>query len=173
MSAGIVDRAAAHIKAQFKPGMSTTQIYQEAFKFLKKQEPGSAARYNLKRAIMELGPTGHPFERFVGELLQAQGYAVQVACLAQGFCVTHEVDVVAERNNNRLMVECKFRNQLGIKCDTKIALYVQARFEDIQKRLHTQKSDTPKFDKGWLLTNTKLTTEAVQYSRCVGLRAVS
>ncbi len=208
ISTGTADHLANHIKAVFKPGMSTTQIYQEAFKFLKKQEPGAAARYNLKRAIMDLGPTGHPFEQFVGELLRAQGYDVQVACQVQGFCVTHEVDVVAERNNTRLMVECKFHNQVVIKCDVKIALYVQARFEDIQKRLHgqefsagvkaalptasaggTPRQNTPatplsndgnryfatqdfKFDQGWLVTNTKLTSEAVQYSRCVGLHAV-
>ena len=172
VSAGTVDRATTHIKAVFKPGMNTAQIYREAFKFLKKQEPGSAARYNLKRAIMDLGPTGHPFEQFVGELLRAQGYTCQVAVQVAGLCVTHEVDVVAERNNTRLMVECKFHNQVGIKCDVKIALYVQARFEDIQKQWHAQQSGSPKFDQGWLLTNTKLTSEATQYSRCAGLHAV-
>ena len=54
----IVDK----IEAELYPGMTTKEIYNKAFKLLKSNKRPSAARYKLKRAIMELGPSGFPFE---------------------------------------------------------------------------------------------------------------
>jgi hypothetical protein len=47
---------------------------------------------------MDMGPSGHPFEHFVGELLRAQGYVIQISQIVQGACVAHEIDVVAEKD---------------------------------------------------------------------------
>ena len=84
----------AKVVQELRPGMSTAHIYRYAFSLLKEQEPIGAARYNLKKAIMDLGPTGHPFEQLVGKLFEAQGFHTEVAVLVQGACVQHEVDVV-------------------------------------------------------------------------------
>ena len=121
---------------------------------------------------MELGPTGHPFEKLVGELLRTKGFSIQVGVVVQGVCVSHEVDVVAEKENRHIMVECKFHNQLGTKSDVKIALYVQARFEDVQKAWLKDKNHIQKFHEAWLVTNTKLTSDAIRYAQCVGLRSI-
>jgi Holliday junction resolvase-like predicted endonuclease len=120
-----------------------------------------------------MGPTGHPFEKLVGEILKTQGYNVKVAEMVKGHCVTHEVDVVAEKPGRRLMVECKFHNGAGVKSDVKIVLYVWARFEDIRRAWQALDGQEKYFNQAWLATNTKLTSDAIQYAECMGLHAVS
>jgi hypothetical protein len=87
-------------------------------------------------------------------------------------CVTHEVDVTAQKDNRHIMVECKFHNQPGVKSDVKVALYVQARFEDVAKKWQQEPSHGQRFHEAWLVTNTKLTTDAIRYASCVGMTAI-
>ena len=152
--------------------MTTTEIYQHAFDMLRADKPHVAARYSLKRAMMELGPSGHPFEKFIGEILANEGYKTEVNKIVQGICVAHEVDVVAEKGDRRMMIELKYHNTLGLKTDIKIALYIQARFEDIDKQWQKQPEHGIKLHEAWLMTNTKLTSDAIAYARCVGMKAI-
>lgn len=161
-----------HIKDELRDGMTTSEIYRHAFSLLKEYDAPLAARYSLKEAIMDLGPAGYLFEKFVGELLKHKGFAVEVGRPVGGFCVTHEVDIVGEKAGQHIMVECKFHNSPGVKSDVKVVLYVQARFEDIRKRWEAQPAHEQKFHEAWLVTNTKLTYDAVRYSVCVGLKAI-
>lgn len=171
-SSAIIEDIVAHIRQEFTSGAKTQDIYRRAFSLLRKHERPAAARYSLKRAIMELGPTGHPFENLVGELLKLQGFSVEVATIVQGMCVSHEVDVVAERQGRLLMVESKFHNAQGLKSDVKVALYVQARFEDIHKRWQKEPHASREFHEVWLVTNTKLTSDAIAYASCMKMKAI-
>ena len=168
----LIKEVVDHIRGELKDGMKTTDIYRHAFSFLRKRHSLSAARYNLKRAIMELGPSGHPFEKLVGEILKTQGFSVEVGKTQKGFCVFHEIDVVAQKDNRRVMVECKFHNQPGIKSDIKVALYVQARFEDIERQWEKSLEQNQKFNEVWLVTNTKLTSDAIKYANCVKMKVI-
>jgi len=58
------------VRHRLKNGMTTKEIYQMAFKILKNKSRVNASRYKLKRAIMELGPSGFPFENFIGTILK-------------------------------------------------------------------------------------------------------
>jgi len=160
------------IKQELRDGMTTKQIYRRAFSLIKKDKP-VAIRYSLRQAVMELGPTGFPFEKFLGEVLKTQGFEVKVGVILYGYCVTHEVDVLASRNDKHIFVEAKFHNRLGVKTDLKVALYVKARFDDL-KAVHKRKEDGSKMiiHEGWLVTNTKLTSKARQYGRCSGLNVI-
>lgn len=168
----IINEIINHIRNEIKDGMKTSDIYRRAFSLLRKQDRLVAGRYALKRAIMELGPSGHPFEKLVAELLRVRGFSVEVGRIVQGICVSHEIDVVAEKDDRHIMIECKFHNQPGIKSDVKVALYVQARFEDVQKQWQKQPNHGRKFHEAWLVTNTKLTSDAIQYASCVGMKAI-
>jgi Holliday junction resolvase-like predicted endonuclease len=168
----IVDKIVADIQNILVDGVKTSDIYSRAFSLLREQDNSLASRYSLKQAIMELGPSGHPFEKYVGELLKAQGFTIDVGVIVQGSCVTHEIDVVAQKEDRHIMVECKFHNQPGIKSDVKIALYVQARFEDVQKQWENQPDHSNKFHEVWLVTNTKLTSDAIKYATCTGMKAI-
>jgi len=120
------------IRNKLFEGISTKQIYKIAFNMLKENSKHIASKYHLKRAIMELGPSGYPFEHFIGEIFSYQGFSVKVGIIVKGQCVQHEIDVIAEKGNQLLMVECKYHNQQGIFCDVKIPLYINSRFIDVQ-----------------------------------------
>lgn len=167
-----IEKIVAHIRSELKPGMHTGQIYRHAFSLLRTSERPAAGRYALKRAIMELGPTGRPFEKLIGKLLGLDGFAVTVAQTVSGLCVRHEIDVIGEKDNRHIMVECKFHNQPGTKSDVKVALYIQARFEDVAKAWRKNPGHDQKVHEPWLVTNTKLTSDAIQYAACVGMKAI-
>lgn len=167
-----IDEIVTRIESELKEGMKTSDIYRRAFSLLRKKDRPIAARYSLKNALMELGPTGRPFERFVGELMKSEGFIVEVAKIVPGVCVKHEVDVVGTKGDRHVMVECKFHNQPGLRSDVKISLYIQARFEDVERQWKKQPQHGEKFHEVWLVTNTKLTSDATDYAKCVGMTAI-
>lgn len=153
-------------------GMHTKQIYQLAFKLLKQGSVPYAARYKLKSAIMELGPSGFPFERYVSELMKYRGYRVRVGEIARGKCVSHEIDVIAEKDQHFIMIECKFHNISGISCDVKVPLYIRSRFDDVAAVWKTLEGHDQMQHEAWVFTNTKFTSDALQYGTCAGLKLV-
>lgn len=150
---------------------TTSQIYSFAKKELKKINRPLAARYTLKRALFAFGPSGYPFEHFVAQLLKALDYTVHLNQFVQGYCVMHEIDVLAQKEKACFLVECKFHNQPGIKADIKIPLYIQARFLDIKKQGNPCKN-TKKIIP-WLVTNTQITSDAMAYGHCVDMMLTS
>ncbi len=168
-----VEMVVEHIIPELKNGMTTTQIYKHAFSLLKETKYPVAIRYSLRKAVMELGPSGFPFEKFVAEVFRRKGYKAENGIIVPGFCVSHEVDILMEKGDQHIFVECKFHNQQGIKTDVKVALYVHARFLDLQKA-HSVKEhmSDPIIHEGWLVTNTKLTSDAIKYSNCSGLTII-
>ena len=165
----IIKEIVAHIEKDLHDGISTRDIYAHAFELLKNYSRPVAAQYSLKRAIMELGPSGFPFEKFIAEILKAEGYHTQVGVMVPGACVVHEVDVIAEKSGERILVEAKYHNSPDIKSDVKVALYVHARFQDIQKRIDQSAAGIGFFTQAWLITNTAFTSQAIQYGMCAGL----
>ncbi len=159
-----------------KDGMKTSEIYRYAFSLLKKETYPAAIRYSLRRALFELGPSGFPFEKFVSEIFRQNGYDVQTGVILQGACVSHEVDIVAKKDTTHIFIECKFHNEQGVKTDVKVALYVHARFLDLQKAhmiLESKNTASENIHDGWIITNTKLTQDAISYAECCGLHLVS
>lgn len=152
---------------------STALIYKEAFSMLKKLSKASAARYKLKKAIMELGPTGFPFEKYVAELFRHQGYAVENNVIMQGKCVSHEVDVLARRYNIVSFVECKFHSRQGLKSDVKISMYFKARIDDLKTANELKKEFKEYQLQGYLVTNTRFTEDAMEYAKCEKLKLIS
>ncbi|MBZ0327981.1 MAG: ATPase [Altibacter sp.] len=161
------------VRDELYQGISTKEIYNRAFALLKKKKSIYASKYKLKKAIYELGPTGFPFEKFVASVLFYSGYGVQTGQILQGKCVTHEVDVVAHKNGQYIVAECKFHNVEGRNCDVKVPLYIHSRYQDILKfyEKEIQPGKTP--NEGWVVTNTRFTSDALQYGKCVGLNLLS
>jgi hypothetical protein len=166
-------KIAREIENSLYDGKSTNEIYKDAFFELRKSARPLAARYKLKKAILELGPTGFPFEKFVGELLHHQGFGTQVGVIIEGYCIHHEVDVIAEKEEQHFMVEFKFHSDQGRKCNVKIPLYIQSRFKDVERYWIEKLGHRNKYHKGWIVTNTRFTTDAIQYGECIGLMLVS
>lgn len=149
------------VEAALTPNMPTALIYRNAFALMRRMEAGTAARYSLKRAILEFGPSGFPFEAYLAEVFRTEGYQAATNTMGKGTCVEHEIDVLIEKGGTKTYVEAKFHNAPGFKTDLKVVLYVQARIEDLQKR-------DPGIQ-GLVATNTKFTDMAVRYAGCAGL----
>lgn len=171
-SPGIISKIIEHIQNESTDGITTAQIYKHAFFLLHQSQTSAARRYSLRRAVANLGPTGFPFEKYVGEILKSQGFTTLTDQLVKGGCVEHEVDVVAWNDKKLLMVEAKFHNDQSIKTDLKVALYVKARFDDLLEATHFYGDKRRTVTDSWLITNTKFTTTAIEYGMCKGLTMI-
>ncbi len=169
----IVEQITTEISNSLFEGMHTKEIYKKAFALLKKGDRSQAARYHLKKGIQQLGPSGFPFEKYLSEILKSEGYKVKTGQIIAGQCVSHEIDVIAEKDNNHFMIECKFHSQSGRKCNVKIPLYIHSRFLDVEKKWKKKKGHDSKFHQGWVATNSKFTSDAIQYGKCTGMYLLS
>lgn len=156
-----------HTKDHIKNEITTHEIYRHAFQLLHAEELPVAIKYSLKKAIMDLGPSGFAFEDFIAEIFRHNGYKAETGKIVKGFCVEHEVDVVAWNNEKLVMVEAKFHNEAGTKSDLKVILYIKARFDDLHKMTFRYDRER-QLDEAWLITNTKFTSTAIEYGSCQG-----
>ncbi|GAB5399977.1 MAG: hypothetical protein Aureis2KO_15620 [Aureisphaera sp.] len=167
-----IDQIIGVVRDELYQGITTKEVYNRAFALLKKKKSTYASKYKLKKAIYELGPTGFPFERFVGAILHYSGFETSVNLYIPGKCVTHEIDVVAKKNGATILVECKFHGDRGHTCDVKVPLYINSRFRDILQSFDGH--DTAKTpDECWVVTNTRFTKDARTYGTCAELKLLS
>lgn len=162
------------VESDLVDGISTHKIYRRAFQLLKRSNVVAASQYKLKSAVMELGPSGYPFEQFVGALFRASGWESRVGVVMPGMCVTHEVDVFAVKNGVVRFTECKFRNMPGSKVDVKVPLYVNSRVRDLVARYSKDHDDGSVVGyQGWVVTNSKFTEDAERYGECEGMHLMA
>jgi len=173
LSVDVASQTVDYLKRHLRTGITTKDIHEHVSSYLKENAPvNNYYNYGLKRAIMDLGPSGHPFETIVSDVLTVYGYKTEVGVIVLGKCVTHEIDVVAKKDNKQFFIECKFHNSPGIKTDVQVALYTYARYLDIKSAMeHSHGTDIAYFP--WLVTNTKVTSEVFDYAGCVGLELTS
>jgi hypothetical protein len=154
-----------------EPPYTTRKVFRAAKKHMRRMDLVCTMKYSLKQAIYALGPSGYPFEKYIGKVLAKDGYTVEVGKFVEGACVTHEVDVVALRDDSCYVVECKFHHSRRTISDVKTALYVHARFEDIREAGDACPNGNHLL-KGMIVTNTRFSSEAVKYAECVGLETL-
>ena len=161
----LAEEISRKIEKQSYSGIKTSEIFNQVKKALHQEIPHSALRFNLKKAIRKLGPTGFPFEKYIGEILLSQGYQVKINQNIPGFCCEYEIDFTAQKDSFIYIGECKYRNLFDGKVHSKDALANYARFLDISKGSFFKNSKL----KSLLVTNTKFTSRAIAYSQCVGV----
>jgi hypothetical protein len=160
------------VESRIYDGIPTKHIYKLAFDLLKKESHKAAGRYRLKNAIMEMGPTGFPFEVFVGKIFESMGYEVETGVIVQGKCVQHEVDVIARKPGEMIMVECKFHMDSSTKSGVQVPLYIHSRYLDVKAAWEEQFGKDINY-KGGVVTNTRFSEDALQYAKCAGLVLIS
>jgi hypothetical protein len=166
------EKVVSLVESRIYDGIPTKQIYQMAFDLLKKDSYKIAGRYRLKNAIMEMGPTGYPFEVFVGKIFESIGYEVETGVIVKGKCIQHEVDVVARKPGEMIMVECKFHMDTSTKSGVQVPLYIQSRYLDVKTAWEQQYGSEIVY-KGGVVTNTRFSDDALQYAKCAGLVLIS
>lgn len=159
------------VLSEIAPYTSTKKIYRLAKKYLGRYNHASGLRYSLKKALSRLGPSGYPFERYYGALLKNYGYKVNTGVVLDGKCVKHEVDVFAVNDKEVSITECKYRNSSSNAPDVKVAMYVHSRFQDLKPVISSRYPG--KIFRAWLVTNTRFTSDAVQYAQCSGFHVKS
>lgn len=166
----IEEQVISHVKQKLYDSIPTSTIYHHVKEFLKTSpHPYTVGKFSLKQAIMDLGPTGYPFEDYIADILKTKGYETSVRSIILGKCVSHEIDVIARKGpptgGEKIMIEAKFHNMPGTKTNVHVALYTHARFEDVRPK--------EQFTAVWLITNTKITQDAISYAECNNMRIIS
>jgi hypothetical protein len=174
-SAGASDEAAKRVLKEIEgvahDGITTREILKRVKALLQKGELHTAMRYDLKGAMMRMGPAGFAFETFISEILSNYRYKTKLRSILQGRCVQHEVDVIAERTSGaarRCLIECKYHNMAGLSVELKDVLYTYARFLDLNEGSKIGKCE--RFDEVWLVSNTRPSHDAAKYASCRGMK---
>lgn len=172
--AGASDKVARMVAKTLKkeayPGIRTSKIFGRIKELLRRESPGLALKFNIKEGMRRLGPTGFPFEKYIGEILKSLGYEVKINQFLPARCVrSYEIDFVAKKGKVVYVGECKYRQYFGERVHSQDALANYARFLDISNGNYF-KSDRYKglTLKTMLVTNTKFSGRTLDYCRCVG-----
>ena len=160
---------AKRIEREAYPGIKTSDISQRIRKELIKRAPKIALKFNLKEGMKKLGPTGFPFEKYIGEIFLRDGFKVQLNQHVPGLCARYEIDFLAKKKNLLYIGECKYRHLPGGRVHLDVALANYARFLDIKRGGFFNKIFKDIKIKSLLVTNAKFTSQAIKYSKCVGV----
>ncbi|MBU4315333.1 restriction endonuclease [Patescibacteria group bacterium] len=170
-SSEVADSIVADLQKRLHNGMTTAQIYKIVFEDLKKQQKCLACRYDLRSALLRLGPAGYKFEKYVASILCAYGYDAHAPQEDyEGACVPHEIDVVAQKDRRMIFIEAKFRNNFYDVVNLKDVLATWARFLDLVDGSAVGKC--PHFDEVWIVTNARFTDVALEYGVCKGIHMI-
>lgn len=154
-----IDIILKKVDAVIYDGIPTKKLFSFVFTEFKKHYAHLAARYDIKNAILRLGPEGFAFEHLVAAIFEKKDYAVKTNQYVKGRLIDHEIDVFATKGEQSLMVECKHHERPWEGCNIQTALYVYARFLDVK--------DT--FTTPMLVTNTKFSPQVITYAAGVGI----
>ena len=158
----ILKKVRSHIYHEIETG----DIYKLVLQYISEEKDGVGLhqRYQLKEAIMRLGPSGFAFENYVASLLKyydLQVYDVRVK--VKGKCALHEIDLIGVLGSKQFMIECKHDSYRGRYVGLKVALYTHARFLDT----------SPRFSGELIFCNSKISQSAKKYANCIGQKVFS
>jgi len=160
-----IEKILEKIRKNLPELVTTKELYKFIFEELKKEKKELAYKLNLKNSLYLLGPSGYPFEKYIAHLFREYGYFAKHNLFFKGFCLNYEIDLLIEKENLKLLGECKFHQTKGKKNDIKTILYAYARHLDILK--------TNKDYKLLFVTNTKFTSEVIRFAKCYSIELLS
>ncbi|MEA3249279.1 MAG: hypothetical protein U9Q03_02890 [Patescibacteria group bacterium] len=170
--AKLVDRVIKRVSKRVTRDMATKRLFAIVRRELRRESRHLAQRYNLRNALIKLGPAGFKFEKYVSSILNAYEYKAHVPQKdLVGLCVNHEIDVIAEKDGRRMMIEAKFRNRFGDKVKLKDTMATWARFVDLCDGSRKNKS-CPHLDEVWIVTNGAFSDRSLQFGLCKGIDLV-
>lgn len=169
----VVKQILEEIEKGIFEGVTTKHIYKHAFDLLKKASKCHAARYNLKEAIHLLGPAGFFFEKYIARIFASEKYETKSNLTLKGYCVSHELDVLVNRNDEVSMIECKFHMSKDVATDVKVPMYILSRFNDLKGKQYSIFTSKDTISNCWIVTNNRFTSDAIEFATCSGLKLLS
>lgn len=167
----MIEKIVQSIIPKLYDNITTGEIYKLVFEALKEEGHEFASRYSLREALFRLGPAGFNFEHYIAKVLNAYGYKTEMPDLLRGASIQHEVDIIAEKENRRFMVECKWRNSLDKIIIAKDVLATWARFLDLVEGAELK--FCPHFDEPWIITNSIFSNDALTYGQYKNISMLS
>ena len=166
----LAKQIATVIEREAYSGITTKEIFRQVEQILSKEYPRGRIRFRLKEAIRRLGPSGFPFEKYVGGILMQLGFSIKLNQHIKGEYVDHEIDFLAKDREFFLIGECKYHGLPGGRVDLKVGLIHYSRFLDLiaGNSFKKIKSDKLKIQ-SIIVTNTKFTSEIIKYAEGVGI----
>lgn len=154
------------VKSEVYRDMTSNDIYKKVLRAISEEKDLKALhqRYQLKDAIMRMGPAGFAFENYVAAILEYYNFqVVGIRSKIRGKCVPHEIDLIGMKNNQKFMIECKYHSNRGMYIGLKESLYTHARFLDLH----------PTFSGEVIFCNTQASYNAKKYAECIGQQIFS
>jgi len=148
------------VKSKIHRNMTSYDVYKKVLNVISQEKDLKALhqRYQLKNAIMRMGPAGFAFENYVASLLEYYDLqATGIRSKIKGKCATHEIDIIGMREDSKFLIECKYHSKHGVYTGLKESLYTHARFLDMQ----------PRFSGEIIFCNTKVSNHAKKYAKCI------
>jgi len=162
---------ANRIEKEANNGITTKEILRRIFLYAKKYRPEIKDRKDLRSAIAALR-SKPDFEIFVSLILKEYGYEVQTNQIIDGKCVEHEIDVIAKKDNEIILVEAKHHEQYHTYTGLSVFLEVNSELEDLMEGYKIRKNKI-NFTKALIVCNTKISDHAERYAICRDIGYIS
>lgn len=162
------ERIAEEIEREIYDGIPTSRILDLIYEKVRELRPSLRHAHDLREAIAMLRPKPD-FEQYIRLVLESIGYRVEGNKILQGRCVDHEIDGVAVKGDETLLLEVKHHVNHHTYTGMDVFLEVWASLQDLVEGfklgLHSYN-----FTNALVACNTKISDHAERYARCRGLK---
>jgi len=158
---------ADEVEKRIYENIPTKRILQLIFKYLGKLRPKLKYQRDLREAISLLKPKPD-FELFIAKILEEYGYKIERNLIIPGKCVEHEVDVVAKKGKETLLIEIKHHFNHHTYTGLRVFLEAWAAYEDIKDGFKEGKHNL-NFTRLLVISNTKISAHGKRFSECKGI----
>lgn len=160
----VANQVANMVERHLYEGISTREILQLTFKFMRKYKPAIKHLLDLRRGLSMMEPKPE-FETYIQDLLANSGYEVEPNLILRGKCGEHEVDAIAKKDGVTYFVEIKHHYSYHALTGLDESRIAQAILEDANDAYNLGMTDL-KFDRAMIVTNTRYSDHAIQYGTC-------
>lgn len=166
-SVELAEKVSKRVEEQVYDGISTREILSAIFKIMAEYKPAIAYRVDL-RTSLSLLRSKPDFENFISQIFRNLGFEVERNIIVQGFCIEHEVDVLASKEDKLVYVEVKHHINPHKYVDLDVVEKVWATLLDIREG-YEKGLNKLNISKPLVATNTKFTNHAYKYAKCRGI----
>lgn len=169
---GLTDDEAEAVMDQVEGSLYEGIPTKEIYKLIETLSTGRTRilKRDLRSALGEM-KSKPDFEVFIQQLLGKMGYKVRDERIIPGRCVNHEIDGVAEKDGKLYYIETKHHSKPHIKTAFIHTLAAKSKIDDIRAGFLEGKNDLD-FHSVIIICNTRLTSHARRYAKCVGIQHI-
>lgn len=162
----LVGKVIKAVEAQMYDNIPTAKLYQLVWSEIDNLDQELPSKlYRIRELLAQTD--SEVFEKIISDIFVWKGYRCHWNVIVPGFCTTHQIDIIVEKNQEKFLVEVK--RHKGFHRDTGLGDVVEmwGRLLDINQRLRQEKK--LEYKGAILVTNTKYSDHARQFSQCRNL----